>query len=655
MNKMAKYLLVLPIILVMSGFAISQTENKKFYLWKLHSIRGEARLNGLYRELERIGLNFKEYQKSSYLSGGLFLSTNSSILNKNFLDLDIDAGYMPETSKEDFIVIPDQAELRTMKKLGISASFLKQKKVTLNLFGNYDENYSSRENLTDIKSINKHFGGTLSYANKFLPVTIDFHNRKWYEKEVQTDRRYTLDQNTFGARTYKSFGKLDRSEFKFSHDENVSVNQNLFRVANTIDNVDFVSSVYLDAKKKYSLNTLVSNFNQKGTTNLKRFQASENVNVLLPHNLSFSGNYNLYNIRQDLSTLIQNSINTSLQHKLFESLISKINFDYNVVNHTVFQEFNSKVGVEFNYSKKIPAGQLLINYKFDRYHQDYTSEPSPLNVYSELYTLSDNEIRLLKVTDVIIGSVVVKDITSTIIYVNGIDYILIERNKFIEIRRIPGGSINDKSSVLIDYTATQPGKYNYDANTHMFSSNICLFDNILSLSYRFATQNYSNMEGTSFVALNYFTQNLAGLHLDFEFINGGAEYENYQSSILPYRMMRYYVSFQKNYKEKVILMLNGNAQNYVMLDEPEPKYQKYIDFTGRINYLFTKKTSLNIDMMYRKQTGRGIDLDLFTSKTEIITFINLLYITLGAEIYKRNYVGEQINFKGAYLKIARKF
>jgi hypothetical protein len=639
----------------MSGFALSQTENKKFYLWKLHSIRGEARLNGLYREQERIGLNFNEYQKSSYLSGGLLLNTNSSILNKNFLELDIDAGYMPETSQENFITIPDQAEVRTMKKLGVSASFLKQKKVTLNLFGNYDENYSSRENLTDIKSINKHLGGTLNYANKFLPVTIDFHNRKWYENEIQTGRRYTLDQNTFGARTYKSFGKLDRSEFKYSHDENLNVNQNMFRVANTIDNVDFISSVYLDANKKYSFNTLISNFNQKGNTNLKRFQISENVNVLLPYRLSISGNYNFNNIRQDVSTLIQNSINTSLQHKLFESLQSKINLDYNFINHTVFQEFNSKTGVEFNYSKKIPTGQLLINYRFDRYHQNYTSEPSALNVNSELYILSDNEIKLLKVTDIILGSVVVKDISSTIIYIDGIDYILIERNKYIEIRRIPGGSIANNSSVLIDYTATQPGKYKYDANIQMFSSNIYLFKNILSLNYRFAKQDYSNMEGTTFVALNYFTQNQVGIRLDFEFINGGAEYEDYQSSILPYRMMRYYANFQKNYKEKVLLMINGNMQDYVMLDEPEPKYQKYMDFTGKIIYMFIKKTSLNVDMVYRKQTGRGIDLDLFTSKTEIITSINLLYITLGAEIYKRNYVGEQINFKGAYVKIARKF
>lgn len=652
---MAKYILVLPLILVLSCIAFSQNSDRSFYFWKLHSISGEARLNGLYREQERIGLDFYEYQKSSYLSGGLLLKTKSSILNENFLDIDIDAGYMPETSKDNFITVPDQAEVRTMKKVGINALFLKKKQITLSMRGNYDESYSSRENLTDIKSINKNWGGTLGYVNSFAPITFDFNSRKWYENEVQTGRSYTFDQNTFGARMYKSFTKSDRNELKYSHDENVNVNQNLFRVVNKTDNVDFVSSFYLDSKKKYSLNTLISNFSQYGNIHINRFQANENINLQLPYHLTLFGNYSFYKIRQDLSELKQHNINTSLQHKLFESLQSKINFDYNITNQTVFSEFNSKAGIEFNYTKKIPTGQLLINYKYDRYHQDYTSEPFALNVSSELYILSDSKINLLRVPDIKIESVVIRDVTGTILYIDGIDYILIARNKYIEIRRIPGGSIARNSSVLIDYTANQPGKYMYYSNTHVLSSSIYLFRNILTLNYRFAKQDYSNLEGTDLIPLNYFTQNLIGARMDFKFINAGAEYEDYKSSILPYRLMRYYANFQKNYKEKVMLVLNGNMQDYVALDGPKPNYQKYMDATGKIIYTFMKQTSLNIDMTYRKQTGRGIDLDLLTAKTEIISSVHFLYITLGMEVYKRNYVGERTNFKSAYIKLARKF
>ena len=102
-------------------------------------------------------------------------------------------------------------------------------------------------------------------------------------------------------------------------------------------------------------------------------------------------------------------------------------------------------------------------------------------------------------------------------------------------------------------------------------------------------------------------------------------------------------------------MLNGNMQDYVMLDEPVAKYQKYSDVTGKINYSIFKQTSLNVDLMYRKQSGRGIDLNLVTARTELTSAFSHLQLTLGLELYRQNYIGEIINFNGTYLKISRKF
>ena len=102
-------------------------------------------------------------------------------------------------------------------------------------------------------------------------------------------------------------------------------------------------------------------------------------------------------------------------------------------------------------------------------------------------------------------------------------------------------------------------------------------------------------------------------------------------------------------------MLNGNLQNYTMLDKPEPEFQEYMDITGKALYNLFGQTSLNVDLMYRKQRGNGIDLDLLTSRTEITSTMNRLNLTLGVELYKRTYIGEILNFKGAYIKIIRSF
>jgi hypothetical protein len=635
--------------------AKSQSINNEFYLWKLHTISGEARFNGIYREQERKGMNINEFQKSSYMSGGILLKTNSSILHQNFLMLDINAAYAPETSKDNFIIVPDQSEVRTSKKIGAGATFFKEKMICLNLFADYNESYSSRENLTDLKSINKHLGGTLGISNNVLPMTLDFHKRKWEEEEIQTGRKYEMEQSIFGARISKNFNKQFRNEFRFSHDENVSINQDFFRVSNTANNFDFNSHIELGSKQKYSFNTIISNLTQQGINNLKRLQANESVKILLPMNLSIFGNYSFFNMLQNLNTTEQHSLNSSLQHNLFKSLQTRINFEYNTLKHTVYNEKNTKYGLDFNYTKIIPGGQLQLAYKYEIYHKNYNSNPLILNVSYEEYTLTDSKIILLKLPNITMSSIIVMDATTTIIYKNGLDYFLIERGKYIEIKRIPGGLIGENMVVFIDYTATQPGIYKYNSNTHYLNSNIYFFNNILSFSYKFSTQHYFNLENTEVVTLNYFTQHIASTQLDFKFINAGVEYEDYKSSIIPYQMTRYYINFQKNFGKKLLFMLNGNMQDYVMLNETQGRYQKYLDATSRLIYAVFKKTNLNIDVMYRKQSGRGIDLDLFTSRTEVISIINKLYLSVGIELYRRNYVGERINFKSIYLKIVRSF
>lgn len=650
-----KYFILLLIVLVISTQAFSQNKKNPFYLWKLNAISGEARFNGFIREQERAGLNFNDNQKSSFLSGGMFLNTTSSVLHKNFLLLDINAAFMPEKSNDIFIISPDQSEVRTTKKLDVGATFFNGKKINLNLFNNYNESYSSRENITDIKSTNSNFGIAFSFTNKFLPFSLFFNKRKWNEEELNNGKIYKIEQKIFGAQLSKSFTKYDRNELKYSHDENMSINQNLFRLANTTDNFDFVNQIYLDFKKKYSFNTLITNINQKGIANINRFQINESVSFILPANLSFTGNYNFYNIKQDFYEMKQHTINSGLEHKLFKSLKSRINFEYNTINHSIYNQSSSKYGVEFNYSKQIPTGQLLLSYRFDRFHQSYFSDPLSLTILDEQYTLTDSKIILLKLPNINVSSIIVKDKTGTIIYQKGVDYILIERSKYIEIRRIPGGSIADKSLVLIDYYATQPGTYKYDANIQVLNSDIFLFKNILSFSYRFSTQNYINLKETEFITLNYFTQNLFGCRIDFNFMNIGAEYEIYKSSILPYRKVLYFINFQKRLSNELMFMLNGDIQNYEMMEEADANYQKYMNATAKIIYHLIRQTNLNIDLMYRKQSGSNIDLSLITAKTEISSYINNLNLTLGFELYKRNYVGEKINFKSVFVKIIRKF
>ena len=174
----------------------------------------------------------------------------------------------------------------------------------------------------------------------------------------------------------------------------------------------------------------------------------------------------------------------------------------------------------------------------------------------------------------------------------------------------------------------------------------------MELYYKGQFQDYKNVEKSDLLILNYIKQNTFGGKIRVKFVELGAEYEDRNSTITPYRLMRYYLNLQKRLK-KLILSLNGNIRDYDMVDEFI--HRKYSDISGGATYEFTPRIKLNFTLGYRKQRGPGIDLDLLTARTEFDMVYRQLYITFGADLYRRDYLNEITDYNGIYLQLSRKF
>jgi hypothetical protein len=330
-----------------------------------------------------------------------------------------------------------------------------------------------------------------------------------------------------------------------------------------------------------------------------------------------------------------------------------MNVEYNRLVHTIYDENNQKAGVDFQYDKKIPTGSLSLTYKFFWQRQKRTSEAVALRILHEEHVLKDGTLELLGKAWIVPNSVVVKDITGTIIYQEGFDYVLIERNKYLEIQRIPGGQIIDKATVYIDYTSLQPGSYQYDVNFHHFSATVRLFQRLVELYYHLSYQDYHNLKTTEFLTLNYFTQNTVGVRLEYKFASGGIEYETYSSTVVPYRCFRYFFMLQGNVKNRLLYSLNGNVRDLEMLDDNTQ--QRFVDVSGRLNYFLSPSINIIVEMGYRKQIGEQIDLDLLIARAELLARIRQMSIRIGVETYKRDYLHEKTSLLGGFISIARTF
>ena len=649
-----RYIALLVFTLI-PAWCVSQTAHS-WGIWHLRHLSGEIGLESQYRQLESSFNEVYEDQRSTYFLGGIKLNTSSYLWDSDVLLIDLDGAYSPESRDESYINIPDRSEVRTLKKIDLRATLCNNRPLTLQGFFNFDQNYYNRELLTNVKSNNMQWGGILSLNNKFLPISITYRNQSWDQEETETGRIFNMDQENIQARASKSFGKSDRHELIYSRNDYLYSYAELHQTQHLINRVALNDNLYFDSQRRYNLNSRIAWYDQEGTTSFRRFEVMEGLTFRLPYNLRLMTNFNLYNLKDPVQTWDQKGVRTSLQHKLFKSLTSKIFFEYNRVKSEsalLHKETDYRTGLDLRYTKKIPLGHLNLTYRYFRHQHVTEGETGSVQVLNEEQVISDGEITMLNKPYVDISTVVVKDMTGSFIYQLNFDYILVERSSYVEIQRVPGGQIPNQGTVYVDYMFRQPGNYSYAANNNQLGVSILLFQKLLEFYYRYSVQDYPKVEQGDLLTLNYYNQHVYGIRLDVGFARGGIESDAYSSNIIPYKMWRYYLDMNWNYNSKLLLTLSGSIRDYQMIaDEVD---QLYANVSGKVAYRIRPQMMVSLESGYLNQSGTNLDLDLLTGRAEFHSVFNKLHLRIGIEMYRRMYLNSEFAFNGAYVRVTRKF
>lgn len=618
------------------------------------SLSGEFNTSGNFRTKEIRTDYISDTQNSSRFSIGGKINTKSYIWHPNFLILNLEAEYNPDFIKENFIIIPDLTETRTAKRINLKTTLFNRKVISLYTTTNFSQTYSYRDYLTNIKTDTKQFGAVLIYSNKILPINLNLNQSKWNQEETETGRMADMNQLNFTARTSKSFYSLDKHSLTYSRNNYRYNNFNLYQTNVNSEIISLNDNFYFDKKRNYNFRSRLSYHNQTGTIDFKRMQAYENLFLKLPVNFKFQANYNYNDIEQEFSQTKSQNLKTTLMHKLYLSLNTSIYYEYTKIDNTFFNDENNTYGFNFNYTKKIPLkGRLNISGTYQMKDYNTIAEPNIVQIINEEHYLSDGKIELLVRPNIDIQTIIVKDQTGAIIYQENLDYILIQRNEYIEIQRFPGGQILNNSTVYVDYTATQPASYSYNSNLYLISSSIKLWDNLFELYFNTSKQDFNNITNTDFLSLNYYTQYTYGAKIDVKFAEAGVELEDYNSSTIPYKSERYYFNAHQNFNNKILFSISGNIKNFHLIQENED--QVFSDISAKTIYKFKTISSVSLDIAYRKQIGNGIDLDLFTARAEFRTILRQIDFTAGIEAYYKDFLSNKYIYEGIFFKIIRRF
>lgn len=624
--------------------------------WNLISHSGELSLMGTYREIETRGLDKYEFRKSTYYDGGIELNTQSYIWDKNFFILDANGEFNPGSRRELYLVMPDQSELRTHSSLYLKGTFFSESKFSLGGFYNLSNSFFNRETLTNIESDNQNWGTFLRWNNKVLPIFANYNKTNSLQNELPSGRFYSYDQDLFNIRGSRSFFNTDKHEISYTYnDYRKSFIEN--REFHTIKNIiRLYDNLYFDKNMKYKFTSHITYNDQNSIYNFQRFIANENLRIKLPYNFDLViGNYNLSISKFDEQKQKRNQVRASIRHKLYESLVSRLFIEYTNINRYVSKEIQNKAGINFNYVKQLPyKSKIRAEYTYFKQINNTNGDPMSLFVFNEEHQLTDGEIVLLNKPYIDINSVVVSDSLGIEIFIAGQDYRLIERDGYIEIQRIAGGPISEGELVLIDYITNQPGSYKFNLDNHHLYAGLLIYNRLVELYYRRLDQTYSNLYMTEYLSLNEIHQNIFGVKFEYEFAECGAEYDMFESTIVPYTMWRYYLRLNKDFNKRFVGTLNGNIRDYTLTDYNLKR--RYIDITGKVSYRIKDISTLNVEGGYRYDTGDNIDLKYLTFRAEAITNFKKLYLIIGYQMYQREYLfTEHIILNGGYIRLLRRF
>lgn len=625
--------------------------------WRLLEFSGNVGLQGMFSssKYEKDGALLNKIERSNF-SGRAMFNSKSYIMHPNLLVLDLNASYNPVSSKYASLGIPDYTTEIIQKKLYVSSQILKEKPLSFRTRMNLSESSVNIDNIENYQRINKHFGGTALYKNRFLePVMLSYDARKSYSKNSSTGRALDQSGDIFQLNMSKGiksrFYTMLHAVHKNDH-TNLAINNQL---SSTTDRVSLNTTYKFSKLYRNRLNSKIDYFNRNFYGNNERLSFYERLDMKLSERMRWSNtsNYAINGLKNGNSKNFTYS--SFLSHTLYQSLTSNANIGYINTKSNFRKQTGYNYGLGTRYNKKIPLnGNLRINYSYNKRINNTDGLSSTLEENNKEYLLSDDDVVLLGHSNISRNSIIMRNITGTLIYDENIDYVLYDIGNFIEIQRLPGGLIENNATVLISYTANQNGDYTINSNTNSFSAGINLFKDIVHFNYHFSNQNFKNTSRIIYEAENYYKSigYSSGIHYDF--FQGNLRYEKYTSDLVPYSQLSYNITLRGNFRQNILYNLIYNMEDFRIIQE-DGRAEKRGRLAGMVAYSFNTKSRLNFTIGYNKRTLNNYEKKWFNGRISYSTSIGALSFMANVNFYNNNTEFYDTNYLGGQISIFRNF
>jgi hypothetical protein len=209
--------------------------------------------------------------------------------------------------------------------------------------------------------------------------------------------------------------------------------------------------------------------------------------LYLTHSDTLRSNYEvrLENRKQDefqIDTLLGRLM---LQHQLYENLESTLELESRQDDTSDGQIDRLEGDLDFRYTRRIPGGRLNLFNGYRYRLEDNDIDAVISQVVNEVVVTNGTEPQFLNREAIDVDSIIVKDETAAVVYVEGIDYVIVQVGTSVAIQPSLLGGIGDSQKLLVDYAFAAQAPHKIGRTGVRLGGSIRLW-NALRLFYSYA-------------------------------------------------------------------------------------------------------------------------------------------------------------------------
>ncbi len=542
-------------------------------------------------------------------------------------------------------------------------AILKEKPYAANLFAAKERTTRDYDFFSRATVDTQRYGGHAGYTAGLVPVRVSATRSA--EDITGLIRPSRLDETAVSLAASPERGSENQTEFSYTLDEFTRRETGLYTQEGINHSVNLLDTESFGQKDWIQLNSSL-NYNQldsttrsdlRSVTRLPTSNFTSHEHLRLKHSKELESDYN-YSFNQRSAGAVESdghSASATVRHQLYESLTSTLDVHGQTVSSggegTALDTTGYGLGLNENYTKRLGKGSRLTlgcSWLLDREQRETLGEL--VFVTAESHTLKDGVTTVLNQPRVEGASLRVTDSSGTLPYRELLDYRVLGRGEQTEIQRVPGGTIPNGGTVLVDYVALAQPSDSFTTLAQRFNFRLDLLGDRLGLFGRLSFVDYY---GGKSLILQEIVDQVVGLDLTAGWLRAGAEYEDFQSNLSPYTAVRLFQNLSVEPYEGSTFSLDV-GETWSRFPEDGRKLTTY-HFIGRSRLRLTSHLSINAEGGVRVQQGEGYDQTLNTARADLDFHYGKLVVQAGYEFQDENYLGELRERHFFFLRAKRSF